>query len=171
MVMKKVKNLAGTLFYISRICAFAYALLAVYSATSLLTGWKLGLNGAYFNILLPFTGKTVLIGEYNLRYIFFDFLFVFILYYIFFWLLGNVFKAFTQPKLFNEKNIRRLKYFYRANLFVPSLAIFIAYIFSTIDRDVIILDILHFIIGVFSYFIAEIFKQGANLQNEQDLFI
>lgn len=169
--MKKIKSLAGILFYISRICALGYALLAIYSATSLLTGWKLITNGAYFNVLSPFTDKPILIGENNLPYIIFDFLLVLILYFIFFWLLGNVFKVFTEPRLFSNRNIRQLKYFYLANIFVPTPAVLLAYIFSTIDRDIIILVILHFIIGIFTYFLAEIFKRGVNLQNEQDLYI
>lgn len=169
--MKEVKNIAKNLFYISRLCVLVYALLTIYSAISLLTGWSLKFEGDYFNIQFPFTKQTILIGEYNLIYIFLDYLMVFVLYGIFFWLLGNVLKVFMQTKLFSQKNIKQLKYFYISNLFVPSVATLIAYTFSTIDRDVILLIILHFIIGIFSYFLAQIFKQGVDLQNEQDLYI
>ncbi|MFL9845296.1 DUF2975 domain-containing protein [Flavobacterium rhizosphaerae] len=169
--MKEVKNIAKNLFYLSRFCAFVYAFLTIYSTISLLTGWSLKFEGDYFNILFPFTKQTILIGEYNLTYILLDYLLVFVLYGIFFWLLGNVLKVFMQTKLFTQKNINQLKYFYILNLFVPSLATLIAYTFSTIDRDVILLIILHFIIGIFSYFLAQIFKQGVDLQNEQDLYI
>lgn len=169
--MNEVKNIAMNLFYLSRFCVFVYAFLTIYSAISLLTGWSLKFEGDYFNIMFPFTKQTILIGEYNLTYILLDYLLVFILYGIFFWLLGNVLKVFTRPKLFTQKNIDQLKYFYISNLFVPSIATLIAYTFGTIDRDVILLIILHFIIGIFSYFLAQIFKQGVNLQNEQDLYI
>lgn len=169
--MKEVKSIAKYLFYISRFCVFVYAFLTIYSAISLLTGWSLKFDGDYFNIQFPFTKQTILIGEYNLSYIFLDYLMLFVLYGIFFWLLGNVLKVFMQPKLFTQKNIKQLKFFYRTNLFVPSVATLIAYTFSTIDRDVVLLIILHFIIGIFSYFLAQIFKQGVDLQNEQDLYI
>lgn len=169
--MKEVKNTAKNLFYISRFCVFVYAFLTIYSVISLLTGWSLRFEGDYFNIQFPLTKQTILIGEYNLAYIFLDYLMVFVLYGIFFWLLGNILKVFMQPKLFTQKNIKQLKYFYISNLFVPSVATVIAYTFSTIDRDVVLLIILHFIIGIFSYFLAQIFKRGVDLQNEQDLYI
>lgn len=169
--MKGVKSIAGVLFYLSRICVLGYAILAVFSSISLLTGWFLKFKGDYFNIQIPFTEKTFLIGERNLPYIIFDFLMVFVLYSIFFWLLSNVFKTFIQPKLFNKKSINRLRYFYLSNLFIPSLATLLACLFSNIDSTVIMLIILHFVLGIFAYFMAAIFKQGVNLQNEQDLFI
>ena len=170
-IMKEVKIIAKNLFYISRFCAFVYAFLTVFSAVSLLTGWSVKFEGAYFNILIPFTDRTILIGEYNLPYIFLNYLIVFILYAIFFWLLGNALKVFSEQKLFTKENIKQLKNCYLPNLFVPSVATFIAYVFSAIDGDVSILITLHFIIGIFSYFLAQIFKQGVDLQNEQDLFI
>ncbi|MCL4637716.1 MAG: DUF2975 domain-containing protein [Olivibacter sp.] len=169
--MRKVKSLASYFRYISLFCAFVYVILAFYSAISLSTGWCLKVEGKYFYILLPFTQKTVLIGENSLAYIIFDFIMIFILYGIFFRMLSSFFKVFTQPKLFTVINIKHLRYFAFANLFIPSAATFLAYTFSTIDRDVIMLIILHFIIGVFSYFMAQIFKQGVNLQDEQDLII
>lgn len=169
--MKKSKKMANYLLYISRFCAFGYTFLTTYSAISLLTNWSLKLEGDYFNILFPLTEQTILIGEYNLNYIVFNYFMVFVLYGVFFWMLSNVFKVFTQPKLFTKKNIKQLKYFYLANLFIPSVASIIAYTFSSIDRDVIMLIILHFVIGIFTYFLAEIFRQGVQLQNEQDLII
>ena len=110
--MNEVKNIAMNLFYLSRFCVFVYAFLTIYSAISLLTGWSLKFEGDYFNIMFPFTKQTILIGEYNLTYILLDYLLVFVLYGIFFWLLGNVLKVFTRPKLFTQKNIDQLKYFY-----------------------------------------------------------
>ncbi|WP_337044987.1 DUF2975 domain-containing protein [Emticicia sp. 17c] len=104
-------------------------------------------------------------------YIVFDFLSPLGLYGLFFLLSSNVFKVFFQPKLFSQWGVRQLQLFYVANLCLPALTIMLASIFSLVDDIAIILIVLHFILGVFAYFLSAIFKQGLKLQNEQDLFI
>ena len=55
---------------------------------------------------------------------------------------------------------------------MPSLTILLASIFAgEIEEGLEWVAIIHFFLGVFAYFLAAIFKQGLQLQNEQDLFI
>ncbi|GAB3515760.1 hypothetical protein [Emticicia fontis] len=171
--MNKVKIVSKILFYITRILAFFYLGTAAYSTFCLLTGWGLGFreNKKYFHVMYPFTDTPFLNGDYNMPYIIFEFLLVLGLYGLFFLLASNIFKVFFQPKLFTEFGIRQLRYFYLANLLLPTLAVLFASIFAEVDDMAVILIILHFILGVFAYFFAAIFKQGLQLQKEQDLFI
>ncbi|WP_394748102.1 DUF2975 domain-containing protein [Spongiimicrobium salis] len=169
--MKTVRTLAKILHYISKSLAFMYALVAFYSILCLLTKWSLEKDGDFFTILFPFTKEAILIGEYNIAYILFDFLMIFMLYAIFFMLLSNVFNVFTKQKLFTTHAIGKLKWFYSSNLIVPSIAAVLAYAFGNFDIDAFLLVALHFILGVFAYFFSEIFKQGVSLQKDQDLII
>jgi len=43
--------------------------------------------------------------------------------------------------------------------------------FTAVDDSLIMLTTIHFILGVFAYFLAAIFRQGLNLQHQQDLII
>ncbi|MDQ8014365.1 MAG: DUF2975 domain-containing protein, partial [Flavobacterium nitrogenifigens] len=104
-------------------------------------------------------------------YVLFDFLAPLSLYGLFFLLSSNVFKVFFQPKLFTQTGVLHLKRFYLSNLFIPSIVIFFAFFFVPLDNEVALFIILHGMLGAFAYFLAAIFKQGLNLQNEQDLFI
>ena len=171
--MNQVKIVSKILFYITRILAFFYLGTGAYSLFCLLTVWSLTFreNKKYFHVLYPFTDKHFLNGDYNLPYIIFDFLLILGLYGLFFLLASNIFKAFFQPKLFTEYGIRQLRNFYWANLFLPGLTIFFASIFAEVEDMAVILVILHFILGIFAYFFAAIFRQGLQLQKEQDLFI
>lgn len=171
--MNKVKIVSKILFYITRVLAYFYLFTAAYSLFALITGVFLGFreNKKYFHVMYPFTQKPFLNGDYNMSYIIFDFLLVLGLYGLFFLLASNIFKAFFQPKLFTEYGIRQLRFFYWANLFLPGLTIFFASIFAEVEDMAIILVILHFILGIFAYFFVAIFRQGLQLQNEQDLFI
>lgn len=171
--MNQVKIVSRILFYITRLFASLYLGTTAYSIFCLLTGWSLGFreNKKYFQVMYPFTEKPFLNGDYNMPYIIFDFLLVLGLYGLFFLLASNIFKVFFQPKLFTEYGIRQLRYFYLANLFLPGLMIFFASIFAEVEDMAVLLAILHFILGIFAYFFAAIFRQGLQLQKEQDLFI
>ncbi|RYF89554.1 MAG: DUF2975 domain-containing protein [Chitinophagaceae bacterium] len=87
------------------------------------------------------------------------------------WLLSQVFKTFTQKKLFTQTGINHLQRFYLANLILPGIAYIVLLLVNEEAEDVFMLVMLHAIIGVFAYFIAAIFRQGVLLQNEQDLYI
>lgn len=171
--MKTTHIVSRILFYVTRFLAILYFTLSSYSLLTLSTGWFLNFkdNGKYFQICYPFTEHPIMLGDYNLPYIIFEFLSPLSLYGLFFLLISNVFKVFFQPKLFTENGIKHLRRFYLANLFLPGIIIFLASIFVSLDNEVSIFIVLHFMLGVFAYFLAAIFKQGLNLQNEQDLFI
>ncbi len=93
------------------------------------------------------------------------------LYGLFFWLLGNIFNSFRASKLFTLRGVKRLQIFYILNFVVP-LPFLIGHIIYSYEVNLLIaLSLLHSVIGIFAYFMAVIFKQGLNLQNEQDLYI
>lgn len=171
--MRTTYIVSKILFYVTRFLAIVYFTLALYSVLTLSTGWSLTFkdSGKYFQVCYPFTDYPLMLGDYNLPYIIFDFLAPLSLYGLFFLLISNVFKVFFQPKLFTQNGINHLRRFYLANLLLPVITIFIASIFVPLDNEVSIFIVLHFMLGVFAYFLAAIFKQGLNLQNEQDLFI
>lgn len=172
--MNNVKIVSKILFYITRFLALCYFAMTAYSIFALITKWSLTFKDGnkYFIVCYPFTEKPFLIGDYYMGYIIFDFLLPLGFYGLFFLLVSNVFKVFFQPKLFTEKSIRHLRRFYLANLIVPGITVLLSSIFSVIDDDLAVpLIVLHFILGVFAYFLAAIFKQGLHLQNEQDLII
>lgn len=172
--MKNVKITSTILFYITRIVAIIYLLIAVYSLFSLVTEWSYITqdNEKYFAVCYPFTETRFLLGENNWSYKIFEFIVPIGSYGIFFYLLSNVFTAFKQPKLFTELGANRLKYFYIANVFAPCLIALLAFIFTgNVQDEFWWIIVIHFFLGVFSYFLYAIFKQGLNLQNEQDLYI
>jgi len=172
--MKNVRTLSAILFYITRIVAILYILVTFYSIISILTEWSFNTkeNGKYFSIYYPFTDIPFLIGENNWGYILFNFLIPIGFYGLFFLLVSNVFNVFKQQKLFTRYGVNQLNWFYLANFFVLPVTIFLATIFTgAIEEGLGWLTVIHFILGVFAYFLAAIFKQGLSLQNEQDLFI
>ncbi|MHC0446268.1 DUF2975 domain-containing protein [Flavobacterium sp. 3-218] len=171
--MKTTHIVSRILFYLTRFLAAVYFFLAAYSVFTLLTGLFLTFkdNGKYFQVCYPFTERPLMLGDYNLPYILFDFLAPLSLYGLFFLLSSNVFKVFFQPKLFTPNGVSHLRRFYLANLLIPSIMIFIAFFFVPLDNEVWMFIILHGMLGAFAYFLAAIFIQGLNLQNEQDLFI
>ena len=171
--MKTTHIVSRILFYFTRLLAVVYFFLAAYSVFTLVTGLFLTFkeNGKYFQVCYPFTSHPLMLGDYNLPYILFDFLAPLSLYGLFFLLSSNVFKIFFQPKLFTLNSVVHLKRFYLSNLFIPSIVILFAFFFVPLDNEVVLFIILHGMLGAFAYFLAAIFKQGLNLQNEQDLFI
>lgn len=171
--MTGTKLFARILFFVTRFLAFLYFALTLISFIALTTGWGLGIKdeGKHFVVFYPFTTKPLMLGEYNLPYIIFYFLSVIGLYGLFFLLVSNVFKVFYQPKLFTAFGVRHLKRFYLANFIIPGALVLVTSFFTEVDDSSEILVALHFILGVFAFFLATIFKQGLNLQNEQDLFI
>lgn len=163
-----------SLYYFARVLAalylftWAYASVAVVFKTEALNSIE---NGERFEIFFPFSRTPFLLGDYNWYYIVFDFLAVLLLYGLFFLLLGNVFYTFMQPKIFTRKGYLHLRNFYLFNLLLPVVAVVVTAIFSTMEMAVVVIVVLHLVIGIFAYFLAAIFKQGLNLQTEQDLII
>lgn len=171
--MNHLKLVSKLLFYLSRFLAGFYFLMATHSGIALLTGWSLNVkeNGRYFQVYFPFTKTPVLNGDYNIPYIFLEFLIPLSLYGLFFLLLGNVFKVFFQTRLFTNNGVTHLKRFYLSNFIIPAVMVLLVSFIDNPEIDGIMVIVLHAIIGVFAYFLAAIFKQGLALQDEKDLFI
>ncbi|WP_312993727.1 DUF2975 domain-containing protein [Chryseobacterium flavum] len=171
--MNQTKTISRVLFYICTLISAGYLIMALYSVFCLSTGYAVTpyANGQYLHINYPFTERPFLNIEDNYPYIIFSFLLVLISYGIFFWLSAKVFKVFFQPKLFTKEHILQLKRFYLYNIFIPLPLVIIASFFVEVENIVWGLVFIHFMLGIFCLFLANIFKQGLHLQNEQDLFI
>jgi hypothetical protein len=171
--MNQTKIISRVLYYLCLVLAAGYILTALYSVFCLVTGFATTpyKENTYLHINLPFTGQPFLNIENNYPYILFSFMTVLIIYGIFFWLSAKVFKVFFQTKLFTEKNIVHLKRFYIYSIFFPLPIVIIASFFVEVESMIWGLVFIHFMLGIFCLFLANIFKQGLHLQNEQDLFI
>lgn len=169
----RVKIISRLLTYLCGALAFGYLLIGLYSAICLVTGTGITPygEGKYLHINYPFTSKPFLNVDNNLPYILSSFLSVLLFYGLFFLLTAQVFRIFYQPRLFIRLHITSLQRFYLYNLFVPGIATLISLLFVPVEAIVWGLILVHILLGVFAYFLSAIFKQGLNLQNEQDLFI
>lgn len=171
--MQATRLISKLLFYFSRLMALLYGAFFLLSAIALSTGWGLELreSGRYFSVNYPFSKQHMLNGDYNASYIVLYFLSVIFWYFLFCWLLGNVFRLFFQPRLFTDTGVRHLRNFYLANFLLPIVHVIATLLFDTLEADAVALVLLHAVVGVFAYFLAAIFRQGLQLQKEQDLYI
>lgn len=171
--MNQTKIISRILYYLCLVLAAGYILTAIYSVFCLVTGFAVTpyKENKFLHINLPFTDQPFLNIENNYPYILFSFMTVLVTYGIFFWFSAKVFNVFFQPKLFTEKNIVFLKRFYIYNIFFPLPIVIIASFFVEVEGMIWGLVFIHFMLGIFCLFLANIFKQGLHLQNEQDLFI
>ncbi|WP_106916565.1 DUF2975 domain-containing protein [Chryseobacterium aurantiacum] len=171
--MNQTKVISKILFYICSLLSAGYLIMVLYSLVCLITGFAITpyKEGRFLHINFPFTEQPFLNIENNYPYILFSFLLVLISYGIFFWLSAKVFRVFFQSTLFNRENILQLKKFYLYNIFIPLPLVIIASFFVEVESIVWGLVFIHFMLGIFCLFLANIFKQGLHLQNEQDLFI
>jgi hypothetical protein len=174
--MKTVRLTAAILFYLSRIASIlvltttAYAL-AVVLLHHYLPSASLPIEvdeQQGFRIFLPFTHTAFLLGDYTISYLVPNILTI-LFYGLFLWLLGGVFHAFRQPKMFTRKGVSQLSRFYLVNLIVPFIFIGLILVFGQELIDMVRIILLHLVIGVFAFFMAAIFRQGVILQEEQDL--
>ncbi|MCD8739304.1 DUF2975 domain-containing protein [Mucilaginibacter roseus] len=170
--MKTVRLIAKVLSAISKILATGYFLSFLLSIIAFTTGWNLNVieHNTRFEICYPFTQTPFLLGEYSAGYMLM-FLLLLGLYSLFFLLVGRVFGVFTQARLFTAHGIRQLKMFYLGNLVLPVVAIVVVSLFYNVDSPAEILVVLHMLLGVFTYFMAAIFREGYNLQCENDLIL
>lgn len=161
------------LYAISRVLALIYFIIISYSLFSFLTGinMKISEGKDIASILYPFSENPFLNLENNKPYLIFGFMLPLLLYAFFFLVASNVFKVFTLDKLFTKENIKYLQLFYIINLFLPFPIAILSSFFIKIPNGLWILSLVHFILGVFIFFLAEIFTQGTGLQDEQDLYI
>lgn len=173
--MKTVRPVAGILFYLSRFASIVVLLIASYALFVILiyeknpASWlPISVSGDTFQIFYPFTRKVFLLGDYKTSYLVGNLSTIFF-YGVFLYMLGSVFHAFMQEKLFTRKGVVQLSRFYIINLVVPVVFIVLLAVFGQELIDIVRIIMLHLVIGVFAFFMAAIFKQGVVLQEEQDL--
>lgn len=171
--MDQTKIISRILYYICLILSVGYLMTALYATICLITGFGITPydQNVHLHINYPLTEKPFLNIENNYPYIIFSFLMVLTGYGIFFWLSAKVFKVFFQSKLFTKENTVQLKRFYIYNIFFPLPMVIIASFFVEVESIIWGLVFIHFMLGIFCLFLANIFTQGLHLQNEQDLFI
>ncbi|MFO7978113.1 MAG: hypothetical protein R6U64_05585 [Bacteroidales bacterium] len=171
--MQTSKSIATILYWASRLLAVVYALLFLYSAFCLMAGVcvKESSDGTFMHILVPFSDARLMNIDNNLPYKIFSFLVPLGLYTLFFYLTANVLQVFAQNRFFTRKNLKHLVCFYRGNLFIPLPVAFLSSFFVEVTLSVWMLVFVHFISGIFVYFMAQIFYQGLGLEDERDLII
>ncbi|MGH2664350.1 hypothetical protein [Flavobacterium sp.] len=171
--MKLVRIISTILFYLARILAIGYLLTAFHLLVSVvfkLPTFQL-LEKNRFEIYYPFTDKKFLLGsDYSFNYVT-EMVLIIGFYGLFFWMLGSVFSTFKQKPLFTKQGIRSLKVFCVINLLISPLLFSFLSVFSIEDMPFFAMIIAHGIIGVFTYFLWAIFREGVGLQDEQDLYI
>ncbi len=171
--MKVTQSLATLLFYLTRVLAFCYGVIAIYLASTLIiynisSKGPIEVHEGAFTVFYPFTKKPVFLGDYNAYYISTTMLTLGI-YILFIWLLSNVFNAFRGSRLFTRQNVSRLWRFTILNVLGPLFALMLLILIGRMYPNAIVIALLHILLGVFSFFMAAIFKQGLQLQEEQDL--
>ncbi len=114
----------------------------------------------YSNLLKAFTGLSSIVQIF----------FFFIPKLIFFYLLILIFRTFKSDKIFTKKAVNYLHLFTAAN-FMISLLILLSTKFDINWIQEIVPLFPFAILGVFSAFLAAIFKQGFQLQQENNLTI
>lgn len=171
--MAQTKIISKILYSICLVLSAGYLLTLMYSVFCLVTGYAVTPydGNRYLHINYPFTERPFLNVDNDFGYIAFSFLLILAGYGIFFWLSAGVFRVFFQPKLFTRANIGQLKVFYIYNVFFPLPLAILASFFVEVEAMIWGLVFTHFMLGIFCLFLSNIFAQGVNLQNEQDLFI
>lgn len=171
--MEQTKLIARILQFICRALSLIYFSTFVYSLFCLVTGMWIRPygEGRFLHINYPFTATAFLNVDNNLAYLIFSFLLILLGYGAFFFLAARVFKVFMQSRVFTPASIKTMQHFYLFNIFVPLPSVLIASYFVEVEGMIWILIGIHFILGIFSLFLANIFRQGVNLQNDQDLII
>lgn len=171
--MGKTRIASKIISIISRLAGLGYFITAIYSIVCLATKWCITPygEGKYLHINYPFSQMPFLNIDNNANYILFSFLLPVTMYGLFFWLTADLFLVFSKSKLFTLWNLLRLKRFYLFNGMAPFPAIVISSFFVETESIVWLLAVVHGILGVFVWLVAALFKQGMQLQNEQDLFI
>lgn len=169
--MKRTRLISKILYVITLVIASAYFSTTLYAICCKLLDVNIQLVNTQNIIEYPFTDTPFLILDNTWDYWVFSFLLPILFYSLFFLFLSSVFKVFFQQRLFTTSNITHLKRFYFHNLIAPIVFVIIASFFIDIDIPACIIVLLHIFLGVFVFIISEIFSQGINLQDEQDLYI
>ncbi len=164
------KSFSHLLFYLFRTLSILILVFVIYIDISFLTGNFTHENGRYF-MDIPLSG-TFIEGDYQFNVILTISLGLFF-GAIFFFVLSTIFKALKESVIFNRTAVKSLSFFTFLNLAIgPILYFIIHYVIMQKDnyRDIHNL-ILHIIFGIIVFFVATIFKQGKQVQSENDLTI
>jgi hypothetical protein len=173
--MKIVRRISSSCFYISRILATLYvsvgiyALLAIAFYESSIYRDLMAINNPRFEIFYPGTKEVFLLGDYTLEFLFPVFGIIF-LYSCFFWFLSGVFNAFRRTPLFTQNAVNWLNNFWVFNVGCSSVIIILT-AFVAVESTAIMFAALHFLLGIFTFFMATIFKEGLTLQVQQEYTI
>jgi hypothetical protein len=171
-----VRSLSTVFFFATRLLSIlyitlsAYALLAISMYAAGIQMAPVAVSPEGFRIFYPFTTAPLLLGEFNSPYIV-AMVGGFALYGIFFWLLSNVFATFRKERLFTDTGVKRLSRFYIFSIFTPPVVLVLMALFEQSEPAAQMIGFLHVIIGIFAYFMAAIFRQGLELQVQQDFTI
>jgi len=165
------KSLSYYLFFTSRIAAIGSILLVGYILLSLRIGNYTVIQNQFQIPFPPFT-ETYIKGFYQ-QNIIVTITLAMLFFGVFFFLLSNILKTFKAKKLFTTKAVRQLHYFAILNLLIGPILYFVIHFlimkknnFNDLHNLILLL-----ILGVFVLFIAAIFKQGYQVQHENDLTI
>lgn len=182
--MRIIRPIALIFYYFTRLfsgfylASAAYTLLAIVLkhslADSATTPMRIveGATELRYEILIPFTDMPIFLGHYTIWGMI-EIPLAMTLYGIFFYLLSQIFNAFRQDKLFTPQAIAALMKFAQANVLLPPAFLIFLYLHTDylVEGGEILVTGLHFLLAVFAFFQAAIFKEGFTLQQEQDLTI
>ncbi len=164
------KSVSTVLFFITRaivICCFVFILFLTFS---FLSDDLITVSNGEFNIKLPLTDSFIK-GQYDSNVIISIFT-SFIFYGFFFYVLSLVFKVFKQNPIFSNKAISYLSLFTSVNILACLVLIGINFfVLNEVLLESMVYGMMHIILAIFVAFITAIFKQGFQLQQENDLTI
>ncbi len=165
------KSVSYYLFYISRLAAIGIMLLLSYILISLMLG-NFDIINNQFQIAVPLMPDLYIKGFYE-KNILITITLAMLFFTLFFYMLSNILKTFKANKLFTSKAIKQLNYFALLNLVVSPLVYFIIHfvIMNKTSFSDVYNVLLSLLLGVFMLFIVAVFKQGYDVQQENDLTI
>lgn len=164
------KSFSTVLYYSTRFATIGYGIIILLVIILLLTNSYIITGDNVLEIQIPFT-SAVIKGAYTLMALVGVLCFS-IFYGAFFYVLSLIFKTFSTGKLFTEKAIKYLRWFTILNCSLPVIYIVTGLIINNnISAEGIVSVIPHIALGIFSAFIAAIFKQGFTIQEENELTI
>lgn len=153
--MEFTRTIFASLQYFSRIIAVGYGITALHSALAFILKSPALIrfveDGQHFETLYPFTARRFLRGE-NTTTQMAEMLVVFVLYSVFFWLLGGIFETIRQKQTNTPEGIAVRKRFALANIVIPALALLMLSLFTSVAKEGTALVAFHLMLGVFTFF-------------------
>ncbi|RZS99569.1 DUF2975 domain-containing protein [Aquimarina brevivitae] len=163
------RSLSTLLFYALRAITIGYIIFFILIVLAIVTKSFEIVNNEFI-IKIPFT-DSVIKGNYETK-VFLAITIFLIFYTVFFYLASNIFKTFKSKVLFTKKASRYLLYFTFWNLlYAVTELVIIGILYQRMSITETPEWMLHLILGIFSWFIASIFKEGTQIQQENELTI